>query len=328
MAWLYVPGQAASNLGSTCCSQENTALSVLSNGRDTLRPLSWRGWKRRDYLSRLSGLTYTRSQAARGVELWISSLRATRASRSVTQVGVVEKMTSAICGLRSGGLLQKFNRQSVSSRMFQGTLGADWLPSTLISSLWVTELRRDFTARQNVARRMFAPEYSSWLSRPWPTPKASRRTPSPCAVRRNQPDLDYAVLAWPTPLASDTKYRLRGVSQQSTSLPAVVAQVERLWPTPTACGNNNRKGLSPKSGDGLATAVLGLPAQTVLGHGRPMPPLRSTPGRRREQLNPDWVEQLMGWPAGLSACTCSATEWSRWLRRWRSWICGNDCIYK
>lgn len=31
-----------------------------------------------------------------------------------------------------------------------------------------------------------------------------------------------------------------------------------LWPTPTVCGNNNRKGLSEKSGDGLATAVKRL----------------------------------------------------------------------
>ena len=32
-----------------------------------------------------------------------------------------------------------------------------------------------------------------------------------------------------------------------------------LWPTPTVCGNNNRKGVSAKSGDGLATAVKKYP---------------------------------------------------------------------
>jgi hypothetical protein len=46
-----------------------------------------------------------------------------------------------------------------------------------------------------------------------------------------------------------------------------------LWPTPTVCGNYNRKGASKTSGDGLATAVGGT-------------------------LNPAWVEWLMGWPIG------------------------------
>jgi len=37
-----------------------------------------------------------------------------------------------------------------------------------------------------------------------------------------------------------------------------------LWPTPTVLGNNNRKGLSSKSGDGLATAIKRYPTPTVM----------------------------------------------------------------
>ena len=52
----------------------------------------------------------------------------------------------------------------------------------------------------------------------------------------------------------------------------------KMWPTPTQHGNNNRKGISKKAGDGLGTAV------------------------RRESLsgslNPAWVEWLMGFPIG------------------------------
>ena len=36
-----------------------------------------------------------------------------------------------------------------------------------------------------------------------------------------------------------------------------------LWPTPTVCGNYNRKGASATSGDGLATAVQRWPTPTV-----------------------------------------------------------------
>ncbi len=112
-----------------------------------------------------------------------------------------------------------------------------------------------------------------------------------------------------------------------------------LWPTPTVCGNHNRKGSSATSGDGLATAVKSWPTPTAsLGtKGGRVTPRKSreggtlieavssrtfaTPtardwrsGKASEatmernsrplseqiggQLNPNWVEWLMGWPPG------------------------------
>lgn len=74
-----------------------------------------------------------------------------------------------------------------------------------------------------------------------------------------------------------------------------------LWPTPTVNGNNNRAGLSSKSGDGLATAVKMWPTprrQSSTGaseHGDGGPDLQTAAGG---QLNPDWVEQLQGFPEG------------------------------
>ncbi len=53
----------------------------------------------------------------------------------------------------------------------------------------------------------------------------------------------------------------------------------RPWPTPTVCGNDNRVGASPTSGDGLSTTVR----------------LFGDDGSR---LNPDWVEALMSYPIG------------------------------
>jgi hypothetical protein len=54
-------------------------------------------------------------------------------------------------------------------------------------------------------------------------------------------------------------------------------------PTPTVCGNYNRKGAIPTSGDGLATVVGGA-------------------------LNPPWVEWLMGWPIGWTGCEPLETD--------------------
>lgn len=91
------------------------------------------------------------------------------------------------------------------------------------------------------------------------------------------------------------------------------------WPTPTVCGNHNRKGASATSGDGLATAVKMWPTATATAYKGWSPnhnradtddrldysveresfqPGQQTPPMR---LNPNWVEWLMGWPIGQTA---------------------------
>ena len=94
--------------------------------------------------------------------------------------------------------------------------------------------------------------------------------------------------------------------------------INSAWPTPTVCGNHNRAGSSPKSGDGLATAV-----------NRPTPTSRdwkdgdcrnanveqnnllgrvALEHQPRGSLSPDWVETLMGFPAGWTDGLPDATK--------------------
>ena len=95
---------------------------------------------------------------------------------------------------------------------------------------------------------------------------------------------------WRTPCAGDAERgvyasrekmdaRLDGGGQLSLSNQV---KHQHLWPTPTICGNYNRKGASKTSGDGLATAVGGT-------------------------LNPTWVEWLMGFPPGWTDLNHSET---------------------
>jgi len=97
---------------------------------------------------------------------------------------------------------------------------------------------------------------------------------------------------WPTPTTPNggrslkhvDEWRGRSAYHKGKKVQVDLAQAVRLvsaglWPTPTVCGNYNRKGASKTSGDGLATDVN----QSV---GSPGP------------LNPEWVEWLMGWPLG------------------------------
>lgn len=105
----------------------------------------------------------------------------------------------------------------------------------------------------------------------------------------------------------------------------------QLWPTPTVCGNNNRKGLTKTSGDGLATAVLTYPTPKCqdaraalfdrrkgnLGeviHGRYLNGGNTTPQTQTARLNPYWVEWLMGWPIGYTDLKPLATDK---FRLWR-----------
>lgn len=107
------------------------------------------------------------------------------------------------------------------------------------------------------------------------------------------------------------------------------------WPTPTVSGNHNRKGASPESGDGLATAVQErqlwatatatatardsrsgkASAETHARNARPLSEQVGLDAATRwstatdaerlqaicDLLNPDWVELLMGFPSGWTA---------------------------
>lgn len=96
----------------------------------------------------------------------------------------------------------------------------------------------------------------------------------------------------------------------------ILESASGLWPTPTVCGNHNRKGASATSGDGLATAVrqrVPTPVASMHKGSSPGSLVRKN-GRSREMdrldhyvqtvdggpLNPEWVEWLMGWPPGLT----------------------------
>jgi len=106
------------------------------------------------------------------------------------------------------------------------------------------------------------------------------------------------------------------------------------WPTPTVCGNHNRVGASPTSGDGLVTVIKqagmwatprasdgakGGPRQKFGAGGVPLAAqahshlAQTTPkgGDGTSQtvgINPAFVEALMGLPPGWTVYACSATE--------------------
>jgi len=122
---------------------------------------------------------------------------------------------------------------------------------------------------------------------------------------------------WPTPTASlgtnggrvtPTKAREGG-----TLIEALSART--TWPTPTMCGNYNRKGASATSGDGLATAVLKCATPTARDwrSGKASEATMERNSRPLSEqigglLNPEWVEWLMNWPIGWTDLRRSAMD--------------------
>lgn len=121
---------------------------------------------------------------------------------------------------------------------------------------------------------------------------------------------------WPTPNA----WEARGGGQHPDKRKQGRHQVNlrdavMMWTTPTVCGNYNKPGHG-KSGTGLATAAAKWPTPTASAcKGSSPGALKRKNGRSRDndrldhavmsreggQLNPEWVEWLMGWPIGWTA---------------------------
>lgn len=146
--------------------------------------------------------------------------------------------------------------------------------------------------------------------RMWPTPRANDAEKRGAVSPEPRNGLPGAVRLWPTPKARDAK--------DTTNLPpsrisdpgkdSLVQRVGRLWPTPTvmdAAGldRNLRKDATPTRSILLSQKIAMFPTPRANMHtGWSNAPnrqgsadLQTTIGG---QLNPTWVEWLMGFPTG------------------------------
>lgn len=99
----------------------------------------------------------------------------------------------------------------------------------------------------------------------------------------------------------------------------LLSESGKMWPTPTLNGNHNRKGLSERSGDGLATAVktVGSLCPTPREFMYKDSATDRNKGNIGEKvgghLNPDWVEQLMNFPEGWTDLDVDEPKpWAGW----------------
>lgn len=200
MTWLYIPSKS---VPASACSEKPSGLDLNTSELPTEPFVTWSGkpvlaanlsrlWKREPSIRRLSGLTYSRSEAETGAAQWIASLRVSRAKT---------------CPLRAAGL--------GSTESAAGSSSTSWTLPTIAkrdSSFWRTSEASLlpppplWTKPKGLSMNARPPE--SWEN--WPTAGGMRNG---CIFQRPKwapamSESDGFALpgAWPTPDCNTSTY--------------------------------------------------------------------------------------------------------------------------
>ena len=288
MSWLFSRALVAEYLADICSDGEPSAPSsgnpiqqaYLSHGKTT------------DF-SRISrfGMTFKPLTDAHGEALLTSYLAASLARTSVQPVlAWVLRGVEVDSGAKWPASSAKFDLASSSWKTAHCLWEEDLPLSSVILPRWGMT-RSGFVFQHPTSERPIS-ETASGL---WPTPTVPNggRSMTPEMVmnggytpsgQKRQIGLENAVRYWPTPKANDAEKRGNfDVTNPRNGLPAA----DKRWPTPT---KSDHKGSGPTMirsdgklrGDRLDYATERAPDGTSTGG----------------QLNPTWVEWLMGWPLG------------------------------
>lgn len=130
MCWLYVPDMVGWSLDSTEPPEAVLARSATWKGKPRQRRFWLATWKRAGWLRRLSGVTLPHSTAALGVERWISSLLATRASPNPSPANDSSQMMGGGSGRMSPASSANAGPRSCLRKTLQLTLQAPSPPSS------------------------------------------------------------------------------------------------------------------------------------------------------------------------------------------------------
>lgn len=318
-----VPGTADSTLELSVQQAERLARSATLSGK-LAQPRYWRlAWRKKPWMRHLSGLTCEPLMADRGVALWISSLAATRASRSVTPGNGLASLMSGIYGRTSLASLARLNPASCSSRTSPDTSLSASMLFAPTSNASATELRRDYSRRLKLAQAIAenGSSSSAWITprvanirgsekrrahgsnesiqsqaEHWPTVTASE-THSPHPRRAGDRTLTDSAKHWPTPVCpaprNNDDTATRDCGQNQFDLKKAITQ----WPTPrTITGgaeSSKRKkelGRTESGGGDLQAATKAWPTPGANDHKG-----SAREGQRRGQLD-EAAEQLWQTP--------------------------------
>ena len=291
MSWHYLPELVAGSSVGTSSDGEQSAPS--SGPSFPEKPCSGDSETER-FPSSQSGTTCRPSTGNPGLDWWMSSLEGFRARTSAQPDEATESTARGPgCGSTWIGSSAKYDPASRSWKTAQFSLLEGLGVFSETWPRWGSTRSMEFWERSMPGRR--TSETESGL---WPTIRAQD------GDRGGRGDLIQAVRGnenthfrlWQTPVADDAVDRKRG-KWNSRGEPKLSAEV-LMFPTPRANDGEKRGNFD------LCNPRNGLPAAAKS--------LDPSGG----QLNPDWVEWLMGWPIGWTACEPLEMDrfqqWPRW----------------
>lgn len=300
------------------------------------RSATWlQRWRRVKWFRLLCGRILKPSRQRFFVEEYTASLPVILASRFLPQENEKELTIRDTFGRLYASTSTQLDLFGASSKTSQDTSGWDSTRFTKTFERWVTLLRQDSLRRQKSARLTSENDCLSW-----PTIRASDGEHGGPNQRDSsgKPALPMAVQNWRTPNGPDGEggimenlpgkdghYKLRDqVNWKTPKTPTggaesrasrasrgsggedLAAQVTS-WPTSRQA---EYKGCGPKGSKSQIHRLKRdyLDATVEELDGRPAQDKSSTTGSPRAQLNPDWVETLMGIPVGWTAFDFAETE--------------------
>lgn len=293
MTWLHLPSSVSSAELGEGYSQRNTYLdgerSAMSSGIN-MPPQSSKHGSETDILTMpLSGTMLLLSTGDRGLDLWMLSLRASRASLSAVLERGLPNEILAMDGLPSSASFAKYDPVTLSWRTFQGSY-LNHITDEYLGS---------WPKRVSISNRI-----------------AYRRQRSARTIKGK----GFGLL--PTPVVSTGSWnRSPGSKKKRYSLRGMALQ--NRWPTAGDAKDRKRSRKSKAAGTGLTLLekVLFMTPNTrgVDGgsHGRKAAKKNGTfVTHSGGKLNPTWVEWLMGWPLGWTDLKPLETgKFQQWLEK-------------
>ena len=314
MSWHYLQ-EPAGGSSAACCSGGEPLPQLRS--KTTHAEFYCNGNLMESYLDSLSGTTCQHSTANHGAEKSMS-LAGDFLARIFPAPGKVKALQEheAAYGVKWRESFAKWDRDTSSWKTHQCLLLGGWESFSETWPKWGMMRAGVCSERVMPARPTSGIESGSGQNFATPTAAANQLAPS----MAKHP----SCVMWQTPVSDDSANRVAG-KVNSRGEPKLSAQV-KMWPTPRKRdykGSNAPEGLTRQDGksrmDQLPNAVEYLggtktpqtwatptrsdyrsPNMNPSKSGQAVEPSsgHALPAQAGGQLNPNWVEWLMGWPIG------------------------------
>ena len=289
MSWLYSRVLVEEYLGDNCSDGEP---SVPLSGSST--PQAYCAPDKMKDFSRISrfGMTFKPLTESRGEELLTLYLEDFRAKTSVVPERELESKDKKVeCGRNSQELLARYDPSTSLWRTAQCSLLEDLEQCLETWPRWGSMRNGACYQQPMLAQIILENEFG--LSVKYPTPTVGMVTGGQNPEKGGQVGLGYMARKnkWPTPLTQDSYERsswkviaeANEGGKARLTLTRKVKYMEKKWSTPQASDNRDRGNMSNPS----IQSRVAIGKQIMLSQS-----VDPTSG----QLNPTWVEKLMGWP--------------------------------